>query len=123
MNGFAQGELLGRVQPDGTSPVPIFTATMRTEIMLIVAVVLSDSPDISVYHDDDGVLFDSTTQIFLRPGSAGDGPFIFQAPTAGGGIFVRPGGVIAVQTSVAEAVTFSVYGITATLAERVRGLD
>lgn len=122
MNSFAQGELLGQVMPDSTDPVTIYTATLRTEILLITAVVLDGNPNISVYHDDAGTTFDDAHQIYLRSAAAvDDPPFIFQARGAGGGIMVKPGGSIAVQTSVAEAVTFSVYGITAKLAERVRG--
>ena len=124
MIGFAQGELLGQVKPATTSPVAIYTASMRTEVLLIAAVVLSGEPEISIYHDDEATeVFDSSNQIYFAAREVGGNPFVFQARGAGGGILARPDGIIAVQTSVADAVTFSVYGITATLADRVRGLD
>lgn len=119
MIGFAQGELLGQLRPVDTSAALIYPASLRTEILLISAVVLTGSPTIELFHDDEGSSFDDARCIYRGEGGE---PFIFQARSAGGGIMIKPGGALAVRTSIADAVTFSVYGITAQLADRTRGM-
>jgi hypothetical protein len=125
--GFAQGQLLAQVRPSVTTPVAAFTvpaspAGLRVEIMSIcVFVATAGNKDIVIYHDDEGLTFDSTTAIIgVQRASFGD-PVAFAARTQGGGIHIKPGGTIAVQSSVADVVNFSLYGITETIAvERIR---
>ena len=125
--GFAQGQLLAQLRPNVTTPVTLYSVPsapqgLRTEILLLVAfVATSGNKDIIVYHDDDGTTYDSTTAIFgVQRAQFGDNP-VFAAQAVGGGIFVKPGGSIGVETSVADEVNFSLYGITEQLAvERIR---
>lgn len=118
---FAQGELLGQVTPPDDEPTVIYTAALRTEILLVSAVVLDSTATIELFHSDNGLTFDDSTLIYSASRDAGD-PFIFQARGAGGGIMIKPGGSLAVRAGAGDAVTFSVYGITAKLAERIRGM-
>jgi hypothetical protein len=125
----AQGELLAQVRPGVITPVVAYAADqLRTEITLILAVVDPvagpTQADIAIYHDDSGgSTFDQTTIIFSETRlQLLQESIVFQAQHPGSGIFINAGGELAVETSDANDVTFSIYGITETLAERVRGL-
>lgn len=125
----AQGELLAQVRPGVITPVLAYTAQeLRTEITLILAVldptVVLATPgqsDIAIYHDDAGgstadqstIIWSETRLQLLQE------PIVFQAQHPGSGIMVRPDGQIYVQAADADDITFSIYGITETLAERI----
>ncbi len=128
----AQGQLLAQVRPGVTTPVLAFTAAMRTELTLILAaldplVVLATAgqTDIAIYQDDTGsstsdqstIILSETRLQLLQENT------VFQGQHPGSGIFLASGGQIYVQAADANDVTFSIYGITETLAERVRGLQ
>jgi hypothetical protein len=126
----AQGELLAQVRPGVTTPVTAVTAdALRIEITLITAAIdptavlsTAGQTDVAVYHDDDGTTYDQTsiilseTRLQLLQDS-----ILFQAQHPGSGIHILPGGNLAVETADANDVTFSIYGITETRAERVVG--
>lgn len=130
----AQGELLAQIRPGVTTPVLAYSTAangLRTEITLIKATIdplvvlgTAGQTDIAIYHDDDGtstadqstIIWSETRLQLLQE------PIVFQAQHPGSGIHVKPGGQIYVQTADADDVTFSLYGITETLAERVRGV-
>jgi hypothetical protein len=126
----AMGELLAQIRPGVTTPVVAFTGSeLRTEITLILAtidptVVLGTvgQTDIAMYQDDSGgSTFDQTTIIFSETRlQLLQENIVFQSRHPGSGIFVSPGGELAVEIADANDVTFSIYGITETLAERVR---
>lgn len=118
----AQGQLLAQVVPGVTTPVTLFTAgELRVEVTLItVANRNGGNVTLNLYHDDDGTVFDATTDLGERQLSPTDQPPTFQAQHAGSGIMISPGGSLGVEVSQANDVTISVYGVTETLAERVR---
>lgn len=119
--GHAQGELLAQLRPSVTTPVILFTATLRTEITLIIACIDSNGPSsttVSVYHDVGGLVFDDTNIIVRQTRSAlTQGSNVFQANHAGSGIHLAPGDSIGVAAGEADDVTFSLYGITESIAE------
>lgn len=122
----AQGELLAQVAPSVTTPVTIYTADeLRTEITLIT-IALRSAMAIDLYHDDDGTTYDATTQlaaiVFGAIPALPDDAKLFQAQHPGSGIMIKPGGSLAVAIGTANDATINVYGITETLAERVRGI-
>jgi hypothetical protein len=124
------GELLAQIRPGVTTPLLAFTGSeLRTEITLILATIdpaavltTLGQVDIALYHDDaGGSTFDQTTIIFSETRlQLLQENIVFQAQHPGSGIHIKPNGEIAVQTTDATDVTFSLYGITETLAERVR---
>lgn len=125
MNSHGQGELLAQIRPSGTTAVLAFNATLRTEITLIMATIDPASGpanlDVGVFLDDDGTTYDQTTRIISETRlQLTQGNILFQAQHPGSGIFMKPGGNLAVQTSDANDVTFSIFGITETLAIPVR---
>ena len=122
----AQGQQLAQLRPSGTSAVTLFTATnLRVEITLLVAVIVSGTAgqtEIEVYHDDDGTTYDNDTLIAsIQKADNADG-LVFQAQHPGSGIMLARGGSIGVKVSQANAVNFTIYGISETLAERVRSI-
>lgn len=124
----AQGELLAQLRPGVTTPVTLFSALeLRAEVTLLIACIVpsavSADLNVTVYHDDDGTTYTDDTAIMheTRLKLLQDGRLI-QAQHPGSGIIIKPGGSLAVQTSVADEVNFSLYGITETLADRVSRL-
>lgn len=124
----AMGELLAQVRPGVTTPVLAYEGGgLRTEITLILAVVdplvvlnTVGQTDIAIYQDDDGgSTFDQSTIIWSETRlQLLQEPDVWNARHPGSGIHVKPGGQIAVQSADADDVTFSIYGITETRAER-----
>ncbi len=125
----AQGELLAQVRPDVTTPFLAFTASnLRVEITQIRCVIdpaavlsVAGQTNIAMYHDDSGgstydqsTIIDSETRLQLLQET-----ILFQAQHPGSGIHIKPGGQLAVEVADADDVTFSIYGITETLADRV----
>ena len=128
----AQGQLLGRVRPGVITPVQLFKASdLRAEITLLLIaqapITGSNTADIVIFHDDSGAdVYDVDTAIatftYDKTTAGGFVTGVFQAQHPGSGILIAPQGSIAVQTSQVDETVFSCYGITETIAERVRGL-
>lgn len=119
----AQGEQLAQLRPSVTTPVTLFTASeLRVEVtLLVICNHTGGAVAVNVYHDDDGTTYDSTTMLVDRSVLQDDPEFAFQAQHPGSGIHIKPGGSIGVRTATADDVTFTLYGVTETLAERIRG--
>jgi len=121
----AQGQLLAQVQPAVTTPVVLFQAgELRTEVTLVFT-CNHDAGNVTIefFHDDAGTTFDHAhklSQVQLAPN---DPDKFFQSQHPGSGIMISPGGALGIKVSAINAVTVTVYGITETLAERVRGLS
>jgi hypothetical protein len=126
----AQGELLAQINPGVITPVllyqqPAGVQGLRTEVTLIEVCIFAPVI-VTLYHDDDGVIYDPTTALFCRnytaiPTQVDRHPY-FQAQHPGSGIMIQPGGSLGIEVSVAGNANINVYGVTETLAERVRGL-
>ena len=120
---------MAQVRPGVTTPLLAFTGSnLRTEITLITCTIdptailtTSGQTDVAVYQDDDGgSVFDQSTIILSETRlQLLQENILFQAQHPGSGIMLQAGGEIAVQTADADDVTFSIYGVTETLADRV----
>lgn len=123
----AQGQLLAQVRPSVATPVTLFIADqLRVEITLIIACLTPGATtplEVRLYHDSDGVAYDNNSIILHEQRLALiQKSILFQAQHPGSGIMVAPGGALGVMTAVANEVNFMVYGITESIAERVRAL-
>ena len=118
----AQGELLAQVRPGVTTPVTLFEAgELRTEVTLImVGHVGSGGVIMHLYHDDNGVAYSAANEICHKTISPTDDCLLFQAQHPGSGIMIKSGGSLGVEIDTANDLVFSVYGVTETLADRVR---
>lgn len=110
---FASGFQVAQSRPSGTSAVSAYTASLRTEISLVNVCNTTSSPaNFSLYHDDDGSTFDETSALHYAQLVPANTTVRIEFNAAGGGLMVSEDGQIGVQTSVANALTFSIYGIT-----------
>ena len=66
----------------------------------------------AIYHDDDGTTYSEATAIVFGATCPANGVIDFGFEAAGGGITIAPGGSLGVKTGTANAITFSVYGVT-----------
>lgn len=123
-SGHAQGELLASLLPSGTTPVALFTATLRTELTLLFATIVPGGTTpctMTIYHDVDGTTYANTELVSQETRIAlTQSPLVFQARHPGSGIFLAPGDSIGVQCSVANNMNFMLYGITEHIAEFTR---
>jgi len=118
MNG--ESTQLAQVRPAGTTavlgyenPVPPQGRGLNTEITLVVVCNTTGSAaNFSVYHDNDGDTFDQTTALYYGKSLAANETLFLSIPSPNSGVAVKAGGKIGVQSSVANALTFSLYGIT-----------
>ena len=117
---FAAGQLMGRVLPSVTTPVTLFTASVATEITMVVFAMTSGAPasvKYALYHDQNGTTYDNTTVIGI--GEATDTLFTFSPGAAflshgvGSGIHMLPGESLGVEIDSASAINVTAYGITA----------
>lgn len=118
---FALGSRLAQIRPADTNIATAFTAELNTEVTLITVTASSGAAStFRIYHVDPGGTASVTNALFWNVAVAVDETFIFQAQTAGSGIQVQRGGSIAVRAGTASTITFNIYGVTETLAERPR---
>lgn len=120
--GFAPGELLVQGHPAVTTPVVAYKASVRTEITLMLTVAIGNNVDILIYHDDTGADNYTDNNLIANGNKISGGTSeAFQAEGGPGtGIMIKKGGSLGIQISVADAVTFSIYGVTEDVAPATR---
>lgn len=109
----ARGSQIAQSRPAGTTAVTAFTAVLQTEVTCILVCNTSGAgATYRIFHDDDGATYNETTALFWDvPIGAGETVTI-AAGGENGGIHVSKGGALGVRSSVASALTFSIYGVT-----------
>lgn len=115
MDRLAPGSLLAQVRPANTTAATAFTAAtgLRTAITTVVICNTSGAACTArVFHDDDGSTYDQTTALLYDVPLAAGETILFESGVAADGFTLMPTGTIGVRTSVASAITFSVYGVT-----------
>ena len=108
-----QEKQLGQTKPAGTSPVSIYspgagvTAIIRN---ITVTNLTGLAVEFSIYHDDDGTTYDETTALFFTVRVEKNQTVQLTAYVA----MNNPAGNLAVQSSTASALNFTVYGAEST---------
>jgi hypothetical protein len=123
----AEGKLLAQIRPSGTTAVQAYQSPpaaaskgLRTEIMTIfVCNTTGSAVNFSLYHHDSGTTYNQTTALYYSVSLAANTTQKIECQTANGGLAIKPGGTLGVQSSTADALNFSVYGVTQQLAVRV----
>lgn len=113
---LALGTLLAQVvPPTAATPVTGFTGDLPvTEVTTIfVCNTTGSTVSFSIYHDDSGTTYNNTTALYRLVNLAANSTTKVEFHGAGGGIAVRNGGTIGLETSTDAALTFSIYGVTA----------
>lgn len=116
---LAAGALLGQVRPSDANNATLFTAVLGTEITRIVVCNVSASvATFRLFHDEGGASFDQTNALRYDVSlNAGEFAEIIGG-SEGAGIQLDETDSLGVRSSVADALTFSAYGVTETLAVR-----
>ncbi len=110
---LASGSQIAQNRPSGTSAVSAFTADLVTEITLIVVCnTTASAAEFSVYHDDDGSTFTQATALHYAQTIGANETLYLGSEYAGAGMTIKPDGQLGVQTNTANALTFTVYGVT-----------
>jgi len=100
---------LAQLRPGGTSATLLFspdTSNPYTIDFINICNTSASSADISIYHDVDGTTYDQTTALIYQYTLAANEVLHLEANISHD---LQSGGV-AVQTSVASAITFTAYG-------------
>ncbi|MDA9091508.1 hypothetical protein N9J84_05310 [Porticoccaceae bacterium] len=106
-----------QIRPSGTTAVSAYTASIVTEIRKIaICNTTGSAAKFSLYHDDGGSTFDQTTALHYQQLVPSNTTITIDADMEAGGITVKVGGQIGVQTDTTNAFTFTMYGRTAEMA-------
>jgi len=102
---------LAQARENSTSAVSVYQSNVgeTVQVFLKIANVSAGAADVSVYHDQNGTTYDQSTALVyaleLTPGELLELDHIFVN---------NPSGHIAYQSSVANALTITVYGVVRT---------
>lgn len=106
------GGKLGSVHPATTSVQTIYTALATTEITRIqVCNVTNNNVEYSVFHDDTGTTYSTTTALVYSKQVAGKSVDVIEAASQGSGITIQKNGTLGVAASAANHLNFTIYGI------------
>lgn len=109
----ASGQQLAQTRPNPTSAQSAYTAVLHTEITkIIICNTTGSAANASLFHDDDGSTFDQTTALIYAKSVPANDFIVVELAGPGGGLQVAPDGEIGIQTGTADALTFTIYGIT-----------
>lgn len=118
---LASGSLLAQVRPADMAVATLFTATLATEVtLIIVANTTASAATFRLFHAADGSTFTEATAIYWDVSVAAGESFVFSANVPGAGIQMGRAHALGVRVNTASALTISAYGVTEKLAERVR---
>ena len=110
---LGKASFLSQVRPSNANASVGYDASVQTEVTLInVCNLTTTDQRFSIYHDDDGATFDDTTALYRNELVPAQGTVPVELFAAGGGISVSAGGNIGVQSSAANSINFTLYGIT-----------
>lgn len=111
---FAAGSQLAQTRPEGTTAITAFTAVTKTEVtQIIVTNVTATDATFSIYHDDDGSTYSDDTVLWDTVTVSARSTVTIKAEGGPGtGLMMLPDGTIGVETGTADAVNFTLYGVT-----------
>lgn len=115
----AQGSRLAVLRPADTNPATIFTASLNTEITKIfVANVTNGALTFRLFHGLAGDSYDQDNALYYDVSVAANTTMVLEGMTPNGGIMMQPDETLGVRSSSGDGLNFSVYGVTAPIAER-----
>jgi len=118
----AAGSKLAALRPDGTTAVELFEANLPTEVTAIfVTNVSGNSRTFRIYHAAAGGSYDQDTALYYDVTIAANTTTVIQSNTPNGLISLEDGDLIGVRSSAADDLNFTLYGVTADIAQLRRG--
>jgi len=110
----AIGAQIAQTRPAGTSAVAGYTAPSQQAVEItsvFVANTTGSDVQMSLYHDNaGGSTFDQTTALYYTVTVPGNSSFTLSSESMGMGIVLSPSAQLGVQSSVSNALTFTIYG-------------
>ena len=100
---------LGQLRPTSITPEVLFSPTENKpykSIMISIANVTGSPVNVSIYHDEDGITHDETTALMFSFPIESRQVVHYEGKIRG----YKSTGSIAVQSSISQAVTFTMYG-------------
>ena len=117
----AQGSRLAVTRPSDTTAATAFTASVNTEVTRIVVCNTSGvASSFRLFHGASGDSYDEANALFWDHPVPANGTVDIYADSANSGISMQPDEILGVRSGNANALTFSVYGVTAVIAGVVR---
>tara|TARA_Y100001938_G_scaffold56419_1_gene78620 strand:- start:211 stop:567 length:357 start_codon:yes stop_codon:yes gene_type:complete len=113
MNNYAPSSLLGQARPSDTNNATLYTASLKTEIgRIIIANTSGSAATFRLFHDQGGSTYDESNalafDVSIATGAINDALQSFQM---GNGITLAPTDTLGIRSSVANALTFTIYGV------------
>ena len=109
----ANGSLLAQERPSGTTDTTAFTAQMRTEITCIyICNSTGSAVSARIFHDDDGSTYSQANALFYDKSIPANDTLVILTEGIGSVATLKKDGTIGIRTGTANALTFSIYGVT-----------
>lgn len=118
-SGLGQVAQIARLRPSGTTAVELFQANAPLEVTSIFMCNTSGAPaTFRLFHAfNDSTTYNETTALYWDKLLPADDTLVFRPESIGAGIKLAELDRLAVRVSVANALTFTVYGVPATIAQ------
>ena len=112
MNNYAPSSLLGQARPSDTNAATLYTATLKTEIgRIIIANTSGSAATFRLFHDQGGSTYDESNALAFDVSIAGGAINDAQSFQMGNGITLAVTDTLGIRSSVANALTFTIYGV------------
>jgi hypothetical protein len=120
MAGFnALGSRLAVIRPADTLANLAFTAALNTEITKIfVCNVTGGALTFRLFHGLAGDSFDEENALYYDAAVAANSTVVVEGMSPNAGLLMQPEEILGVRSSSANGLTFSIYGVTAPIAEQ-----
>lgn len=116
----AKASQLVQLRPADTNAATALTATVSIELTKIVICNTSGAAaTCRIYHDEDGTTYDETTALLWDRDIPVGTPVILNSTSEEAGFTIGPAGSLGIRSSVADALTFTLYGVS----QDVQGRD
>lgn len=114
----ARGSLLGQIRPANTTATAIFTCVVPIEISLVVVCNTTGSAAaFRLFHDESGSTYDESNALYWDKSVSANDTLFIKPESIGSGFMLNKDDTLGIRTDTANALTITVYGVTAELAE------
>lgn len=117
-SGLGQVARIARVRPNGTAPVDLFQANAAVEITSVfICNTSGNNATFRLYHTfSDSEVFGQANALYWDKLVPADDTLVWRSESIGAGIKLENLDRIGVRSSVANALTFTLYGVPAAVA-------
>ncbi len=115
----AQGSRLAQTRPADTNAATAFTATINTEVTRVtVCNVTSSATTFRLFHAEDAESLNEDTALYWDVALAANTTIDILSESNNAGITLKATDKLGVRSGTADAVNFTVYGVTAAVTDR-----